>query len=109
MDPSYFAHTLTPYEAELFLKGMIRRPRAAWEQSRYIAYYAAKPHCKESFTFESMGQFSWEKEGVITGTLETPEETEAKLGALRERARKEDAIILKKLNGNGESRSEATT
>lgn len=60
MSPEYFAHTLTIYEAELFCRGLRRRGREAWHQARYMAYYAAAPHCK-NFGPDKMGKFDWEK------------------------------------------------
>lgn len=61
MPPEYFMHTLTFWEAVLFAQGVNRRYRQPWECARYVAYYAAKPHCK-NFDFDKMGKFSWEKE-----------------------------------------------
>lgn len=61
MDPGYFTHELSFYEAELFCRGLRRRERGAWERARYNAYYSAAPHCK-NFRFDDMRKFPWEED-----------------------------------------------
>lgn len=96
MDPRYFAHTLTFYEAGLFLKGLERRKRSGWEAARYIAFQALRPYAKDGFSIEDMGKFYWE----IPHKALADEEDEIR--KLRERVRKEDEELLKKLNnGSG--------
>jgi hypothetical protein len=102
MDPQYFAHTLTIYEAEHYVKGLNRREKRKWERSRYEAFHAMKPHYK-NFKFADMAEFPWEKErdAVATPRL-TAEEQEQELAALRARARAQDEEYLKrKANGIG--------
>lgn len=94
MDPQYFAHTLTLYEAELYCKGLARRWQIAWSLARYQAFYSAAPHCK-NFTFEKMGEFPWEKEDENEHLTEEQEEEE--LRALRARAHAMDEAFLKKI------------
>ena len=96
MDPQYFAHTLTLYEANLFLRGMARRQQQQWEVARYMAFYSAWPHCK-NFTFDKMGQFPWEKKVEAAQELST-EEQEREIEALRARARARDEEWLKQQN-----------
>lgn len=98
MDPQYFAHTLTVHEALLFLRGLACRYHAAWEQARYVAFYAAKPHCKEGFTFESMERFSWEEESGEQPVKRSKEEEEMEIRLLRERARARDKQYIENLN-----------
>ena len=88
MSPEYFMHTLTFWEAVLFAKGVHRRYHKQWETARYIAFYAAKPHCK-NFQFDNMGQFPWEKEENSEPPL-TAEQQAEELKALRERIRIRD-------------------
>ena len=92
MSPEYFARTLTVYEAQAYLKGLQRRQHPAWETARYVAFYAAKPHCKETFTFDSMGLFAWEKERAAAVA-----DDEEEVRALREFARMEDEENLKRI------------
>ena len=102
MDPQYFAHTLTIYEAEHYVKGLNRCEKRKWERARYEAFHAMKPHYK-NFKFADMGEFPWEKErdAVATPRL-TAEEQEQELAALRVRARAQDEEYLKrKANGIG--------
>lgn len=87
MSPEYFMHALTFWEAVLFAKGVRRRYRDQWEAARYVAFYAAAPHCKD-FHFENMRRFPWEKEDAEVPL--TPEQQEAELKALRERIRIRD-------------------
>lgn len=93
MDPRYFAHTLTLYEAELFCLGLQRRRQLAWEVARYQAYYSAAPHCKD-FTPDKMGRFPWDEDGSIEQLSE--EEELQELAALRARAAARDAEFLKR-------------
>ncbi len=37
------------------------KQRAAWEQTRMIAYYSAMPHVKKIRKFTDIVEFSWEK------------------------------------------------
>ena len=98
MDPRYFAHTLTFFEARLFLNGLQRRRQAAWEVARYQAFYSAAPHCK-NFKFEDLGRFPWEKP-------ETSEEEQLKaLAELRERAALLDSKILERKGENGKRKN----
>lgn len=96
MDPRYFAHTLTFYEAGLFLKGLERRKRTAWETARYLAFQVLRPYAKEGYTIDDMGKFYWE------GKPKDEQKEKESLMALRERAQKEDEELLRMLNnGNG--------
>lgn len=92
MDPIYFGSRLTAYEAAAYVRGLARRRRASWEQARYIAFYAAKPHCKQEFTFESMGKFSWEDD-CVDDTEELNENWDDEIAKLRERAVARDKLI----------------
>ena len=95
MDPQYFAHTLTIYEAEHYVKGLNRREERKWERARYEAFHAMKPHYK-NFKFADM-----ERDAVATPRL-TAEEQEQELAALRARAWAQDEEYLKrKANGIG--------
>ena len=101
MDPRYFAHTLTFFEARLFLNGLQRRRQAAWEVARYQAFYSAAPHCK-NFKFEDLGRFPWEERGEP----EMNEEEELKaLAELRERAALLDSKILERKGENGKRKN----
>ena len=100
MDPQYFAHTLTLYEAKLWLNGYRRRQQAAWEISRYQAYYSAAPHCK-NFTFASMGEFPGEKEHAKTTAKQSKRKWLREIKAVRERARQRDEMIKRMKNGVG--------
>lgn len=91
MDPIYFGSRLTAYEAAAYVRGLARRRRASWEQARYIAFYAAAPHCKREFTFETMGKFSWEEDNNNTEQL--TEEWFDEIAKLRERAVARDKCI----------------
>ena len=86
MSPEYFMHALTFWEAVLFAQGVHRRYRNQWETARYIAFYAAAPHCK-GFDFEKLGKFPWEKEDEAAVD---PQEEARDLAALRERIRIRD-------------------
>lgn len=86
MSPEYFMHTLTFWEAVLFAQGVHRRYRNQWETARYIAFYAAKPHCKD-LDWDKMGRFVWEKEDEAAVD---PQEEARDLAALRERIRIRD-------------------
>lgn len=94
MDPQYFTHTLTAYEAELFVRGLQRRRQSLWEVARYLGFYSAAPHCKD-FSFSMMGLFPWEKN-------EEPEEEKSEEDKMREiqelraLARIRDAELLNK-------------
>lgn len=102
MDPQYFAHTLTIYEAEHYVRGLRRREEKAWERARYEAFYSAKPHYK-NFKFSDMGKFPWEEERDAEALPKlTPEEQKRELDALRAHARAQDEEYLKrKANGIG--------
>ena len=100
MDPQYFAHTLTLYEAKLWLHGYRRRQQAAWEIARYQAFYAAAPHCT-NFSFASMGKFPWEKEQEKTTVKKSRREWLREIKAARERARERDEQIARMKNGIG--------
>lgn len=91
MSPEYFMHALTFWEAVLFAKGVHRRYRSQWETARYVAFYAAAPHCK-NFHFEDMGKFPWEKKD------EAPVDKEQELReieALRRRVAEREAMMEK--------------
>ena len=92
MDPIYFAHTLTFYEAELFCRGLRRRERGAWERARYVAYHAAAPHCK-GLSPDKMRRFPWEREEVKEKQSE--EEALREIEVLREYARLQDEMFDK--------------
>lgn len=92
MDPIYFARALSFPEAAAFIRGLEMRRREAWEQARYVAFFAARPHLKD-FDFEDMPRFSWEKEEKKVNLNE--------LAALKEFALKRDEELLKKNKGNG--------
>lgn len=88
MSPEYFMHALTFWEAVLFAKGVHRRYHTVWETARYVAFYAAAPHCK-GFDFEKLGKFPWEKED------EAPVDKEQELReieALRRRIAEREAM-----------------
>ena len=92
MDPRYFAHTLTLYEARLFVAGLQRRRQESWEMARYQAFHSVAPHCKD-FSFEKMPKFSWELE--TEGVTEMSEEEKIKeLEALRRYALNRDKQLL---------------
>lgn len=90
MSPEYFMHSLTFWEAVLFAKGIQRRSYTSWETARYVAYYAAAPHCK-GFGFEKMGKFPWEKDNETKDQEYDAEE----LAAFRERIRVRDEELNK--------------
>ena len=91
MSPDYFRFRLSSFEARAYLRGMSRRYRAAWEQARYIAYYAAAPHCKD-FDADKMVKFPWE-DNVSPETL--GDDWKEELEALRERVLIRDKMLLK--------------
>lgn len=104
MNPEYFKRLSTIREIELYMEGVHMRERAAWEQARYIAFYAARPHCKD-LTFAAMGKFPWEeKEGKPSSMGMTAEQQEAALAALRERAAKRDKAYFENLAKNNDGR-----
>lgn len=86
MSPEYFMHTLTIYEAQAYMEGVLRRQRPLWEIARYIGFHAAAPHCK-GFSWEKMGKFPWE--GEIRVPVDVEKEAE-ELAELRERIRARD-------------------
>ena len=92
MDPIYFGSRLTAYEAAAFVRGVARRRRAGWEQARYIAFFAARPHCKDTFTFESMGRFGWEDSNEVY-VEELNDEWNEEIKKLRARALERDSLI----------------
>ena len=97
MSPQYFAHTLTLYEAEHFVKGFRRKEQTMWELARYMAFYSAAPHCKD-FPFERMGKFPWEREAEEENTPElSEEEKREEIERAREYARKRDEELIKKI------------
>lgn len=99
MDPRYFAHTLSLFEAELYLRGLQRRAYAGWEQARYAGFLAAKPHCAKEFELQDLGRFYWENEGR---PIRDAEQEKKELAAARARARRRDEEFLKKMkNGIG--------
>ena len=100
MDPVYFARALSLREAALFLSGLSRRYRAAWEQARMIAKFAAAPHVKD-FSDDMLPTFSWEHEDAQEDEDSHSEEREAaELEALRAYALKRDEqILINKQNG----------
>lgn len=87
MPPQHFLHHLLPFEALAYLKGMARRHRVAWEQSRYIAFHSVKPYADKGFGIEQMGKFSWEREPVNT------EVKNRELAELRREIRERDKTI----------------
>lgn len=99
MDPQYFAHTLSLYEAKLWLKGYRRRAQMAWELARYQGFYSAAPHCK-NFTFAEMGKFPWEETAEPVEEM-SEEEKLAELAALRQRAKERDERLMKIHDGIG--------
>jgi hypothetical protein len=72
MEPTYFKQTLTPYEAEAYLKGIEQRGRVSWEQTRMAAYCSLAPWSKDLKPADVM-KFAWDGE---TKTEETREEIE---------------------------------
>ena len=97
MDPIYFARSLSLYEAEAYIRGLDRRQYSAWMQARYIAFYAAAPHCSKDFTFEKMGKFAWERREEGQEPELNAEERERELEALRARSDELDKRILTQL------------
>lgn len=93
MDSSYFAHTLTLYELDAFLRGLQRRRQQAWEVARYVSYHAAAPHCK-NFRFEDMGKFPWEKDAEAPAMSE--EEQLCEIKRLRALAAERDKELLQR-------------
>jgi hypothetical protein len=90
MDPGYFTHELSFYEAELFCRGLRRRERGAWERARYNAYYSAAPHCK-NFRFDDMRKFPWEEEEEDDGMPQRSEkERLEEMQALWEKIKREE-------------------
>ena len=57
--PEYFFRA-SLYELVHYAAGVRRRYRDAWQQARFIAFFAASPHCKD-LDFDNMIKFSWEK------------------------------------------------
>ena len=94
MDPRYFAHTLTTFEASLYISGLNRRYRHSWEQARYTGFLAMKPHYKDGFTIDDLGQFQWEKKSDCDCA-----NSAAELKRLREIARKRDRELNNSNNG----------
>jgi hypothetical protein len=92
MDPQYFAHALTVYEAEAYLRGVARRNRAGWEQARYIAHYICATQCK-NWSFSNLRKFPWEEQGDKSARINDSEE----LKNLRGRAEDLDLGILTQL------------
>lgn len=97
MDTYYFRFRLNSYEARAFIRGLQRRQRPFWEQARYIASYAAAPHCKD-FDVEKMGRFTWEAAEthaeIDEAEAEAEAEThEAELAAVRARAIERDKLF----------------
>ena len=72
MEPTYFKQTLTPYEAEAYLKGIEQRGRASWEQTRMAAYCSLAPWSKDLKPSDVM-KFAWDGD---TNTEATREEIE---------------------------------
>lgn len=73
MEPTYFKQTLTPYEAEAYLKGIEQRGRAAWEQTRMAAYCSLAPWSKDLKPSDVM-QFAWDGETKTEATREEIED-----------------------------------
>lgn len=74
MEPTYFKQTLTPYEAEAYLKGIELSGRAAWEQTRMAAYCSLAPWSKDLKPGDVM-KFAWDGETKVEANA-TREEIE---------------------------------
>lgn len=96
MDPIYFARALSFPEAAAFIRGLEMRRREAWEQARYVAFFAARPHLKD-FDFEDMPRFSWELKEQNKSKVANMKEFEA----LKKFALKRDKELLTKGKENG--------
>lgn len=96
MDPIYFARALSFPEAAAFIRGLEMRRREAWEQARYIAFFAVRPHLKD-FEFKDMPRFTWELKGNNKPKVVNMEEFEV----LKEFALKRDEKLLAKGKENG--------
>ena len=59
MNPQYFKADLTPYEAEAYVKGLTRRSREAWEQSRFMSFCILSPWNRDLKPDDLMS-FPWE-------------------------------------------------
>ena len=73
MEPTYFKQTLTPYEAEAYLKGIEQRGRSAWEQTRMAAYCSLAPWSKDLKPSDVM-KFAWDGETKTEATREEIED-----------------------------------
>ena len=93
MEPTYFKRELTPYEAEAYIKGIEQRGRAAWEQTRVVAYCSLAPWSKDLKPADVM-QFAWDKERA---DAEAP--TREEIDSVREWAAQATEMLNKKTNG----------
>ena len=89
MEPTYFKQTLTPYEAEAYLKGIEQRGRASWEQTRMAAYCSLAPWIKDLKPSEVM-KFAWD------GETNTEAPTREEIDSVREWAAQATELLNKK-------------
>lgn len=74
---------MTDYELAIILQDIAYIDRASWEQTRLLGYINAQTQSTKRLDFSDICTFPWERD---TQNIETEEETEEQLQALRERA-----------------------
>lgn len=78
----YFLDRMRDYELNIVLSNINYIDRPQWEQTRLLGYINAQTQSTKRLDFSDICVFPWEREEEI----ETEEETEEQLQALRERA-----------------------
>lgn len=79
----YYLDKMRDYELNIVLSNLQYADRPQWEQTRLLGYINAQTQSTKRLDFSDICTFPWERD---TQNIETEEETEEQLQALRERA-----------------------
>ena len=90
VSPSHFFYSMTFGEAAAFLRGMQRRDRDRWEQTRRIVHMIAQTNSTKELELVDVMKFAWDEEDDMTQEQKELMQMngEMELKDLRERAKR---------------------
>ena len=91
MSPSHFFYNMTLGECAAYIRGMQRKERERWEQTRMIMYAVVQSNSTKELDPEDVMKFAWDKESPAMSEEERMQrrlDEERELSELRERAKK---------------------
>lgn len=90
VSPSHFFYSMTFGECAAYMRGLQRRERDEWEQTRRIVHAIVQVNSSKSLELEDVMKFPWDNEEDMTEEekMQRQQEGEKELKELRERAKK---------------------